>query len=100
MRRHFVTVATLSTRTLMAKPRRAKTRPSAKIVRSKPPATVRAVASRPAPKPAPPAPPPKPPVRASYLEAVALYEQGVAALQEHDYPRASSVLACGSSKAA
>lgn len=76
----------------MAKPRRAKTRPSAKIVRSKPPATVRAVASRPAPKPAPPAPPPKPPVRARYLEAVALYEQGVAALQEHDYPRASSVL--------
>ena len=30
--------------------------------------------------------------RVRYLEAVALYEQGVTALQEHDYARASSVL--------
>lgn len=38
------------------------------------------------------APQAKPPVRAGYVEAVALYEQGVAALQEHEYARASSVL--------
>jgi tetratricopeptide (TPR) repeat protein len=30
--------------------------------------------------------------RAGYVEAVALYEQGVAALQAHDYSRASSLL--------
>ena len=29
---------------------------------------------------------------AGYVEAVSLYEQGVAALQAHDYPRASSIL--------
>ena len=76
----------------MAKQQQTKTRPPAKIVRSKPATPAHATANRPAPKPAPPPPPSKPPVRASYLEAVALYEQGVAALQEHDYPRASSVL--------
>jgi len=37
-------------------------------------------------------PPERPPVRAGYLEAVSLYEQGVAALQAHDYSRASSIL--------
>jgi tetratricopeptide (TPR) repeat protein len=37
-------------------------------------------------------PPERPPVRPGYLEAVALYEQGVAALQAHDYSRASSIL--------
>ena len=73
----------------MAKQRRTKTRPG---VRSKPLVVARISASRPGPKITPAAVPVKPPVRASYLEAVALYEQGVAALQEHDYPRASSVL--------
>jgi tetratricopeptide (TPR) repeat protein len=74
----------------MAKQRRAKTRPG---VRSKSSTAVtRTPASPPLPTVAPSAPPEKPPIRASYLEAVALYEQGVAALQEHDYPRASSVL--------
>ena len=68
----------------MAKQRRAKPRP----VRSKPAATPRNQ-GRPAIQAAPQA---KPPVRASYIEAVALYEQGVAALQEHAYARASSVL--------
>ena len=70
----------------MAKQRR----PQASPVRSKPaqapvlPGTV----LRPS---APVVPVPRPP-RASYLEAVALYEQGVTALQEHDYARASTVL--------
>jgi tetratricopeptide (TPR) repeat protein len=48
--------------------------------------------SRAAPKSAPAEIAAKPPVPASYLEAVALYEQVVAALQQHDYSRASSVL--------
>lgn len=74
----------------MAKQRRTKPRPG---VRSKPAVVARTSASRPGPKVTPAAAPVvKPPVPASYLEAVALYEQGVAALQEHDYPRASSVL--------
>ena len=73
----------------MVKQRRTKTRPGG---RSKPAVVARTSASRPGPKIAPAAVPVKPPVPASYLEAVALYEQGVAALQEHDYPRASSVL--------
>ncbi len=61
----------------MAKQRRASSRP----VRSKPvpmPATGLREAIK-APRP-------------EYLEAVALYEQGVAALQAHEYSRASSVL--------
>jgi tetratricopeptide (TPR) repeat protein len=33
-----------------------------------------------------------PPVRPGYLEAVALYEQGVSALQSHEYSRASNLL--------
>lgn len=68
----------------MAKQRRAKPRP----VRSTRAETSRNL-GRPAMQAAPQA---KPPVRASYIEAVALYEQGVAALQEHEYARASSVL--------
>ena len=32
------------------------------------------------------------PLRPGYLEAIALYEQGVAAVQAHDYSRASSIL--------
>jgi tetratricopeptide (TPR) repeat protein len=38
-----------------------------------------------------PAPPPAPP-RPGHLEAVALYEEGVAALQAHEYSRASTLL--------
>src|SRR6185503_9845555 len=78
----------------MAKQRRAK----ARLVRSNPAPTAHVNKGRPVPQaaplapPAPPAAPAKPPMRASYLEAVALYEQGVAALQEHEYSRASSVL--------
>ena len=68
----------------MAKQRRAKPRP----VRSKPAEKARNP-GRPATQAAPQ---PKPPVRANYIEAVAVYEQGVAALQEHEYARASSVL--------
>jgi tetratricopeptide (TPR) repeat protein len=37
-------------------------------------------------------PPAKPPLRVAYVEAIALYEQGVAALQERQYSRASSLL--------
>jgi tetratricopeptide (TPR) repeat protein len=73
----------------MAKQRRAKAHPG---VQSKTVVVAGKSASRPEPKAAPAPPPEKPPVRISYLEAVALYEQGVAALQEHDYSRASSVL--------
>lgn len=72
----------------MAKQRRAKTRHSG---RPKAVVVTRSPAGRPVPK-APPASPEKAPLRVRYVEAVALYEQGVAALQEHDYPRASSVL--------
>ena len=75
----------------MAKQRRASSRP----VRPKP--AVAAVSSNPpliaererVPRAAPQAPPiPRP----GHLEAVALYEEGVAALQAHEYPRASSLL--------
>lgn len=48
---------------------------------------------RPVSQELPAAPAAKPPVaRAGYAEAVALYEQGVAALQAHDYSRASALL--------
>lgn len=71
----------------MAKQRRARSRP----VRSKSTETPRpaglARERRPASVPSlPPAP------RPAYLEALALYEQGVAALQVHEYARASAVL--------
>lgn len=62
----------------MAKQRRASSRP----VRPKPVPTAPRTGLREVPK----AP------RPEYLEAVALYEQGVAALQAHEYARASSVL--------
>src|SRR5215510_593397 len=45
-------------------------------------------ATRPAPPPAPPPPAPEP-RRSTYVEAVALYERGLAALQQHDYQVAS-----------
>jgi tetratricopeptide (TPR) repeat protein len=76
----------------MTKQRGAKPRVPAKVVRTASAATAPAATSRPLPKATPPSPPAKPVVRPSHLEAVALYEQGVAALQEHDYARASSIL--------
>jgi tetratricopeptide (TPR) repeat protein len=68
----------------MAKHQRSNSRP----VRSKP-AESSPSEGVPAPSPKTPAPPlPRP----GYLEALALYEQGVAAIQAHDYSRASAVL--------
>lgn len=75
----------------MVKQRRASSRP----VRPKPvepvasPAPPMIVARERSPQPAPLAPPPP---RPGHLEAVALYEEGVAALQAHEYSRASSLL--------
>jgi tetratricopeptide (TPR) repeat protein len=75
----------------MVKQRRASSRP----VRPKPvepvvsPAPPMIVARERSPQPVPQAPPPP---RPGHLEAVALYEQGVAALQAHEYSRASSLL--------
>lgn len=72
----------------MAKQRRVSSRP----VRPKPVDVVLSV-ERPIPaERAPQSPPPAPLPRPGHLEAVALYEQGVAALQAHEYPRASSLL--------
>lgn len=72
----------------MAKQRRARSRPA----RSKAPIPARAQ-RRPGPEAASPSPAPRQPIaRAGYVEAVALFQQGVAALQAHDYSRASSVL--------
>ena len=74
----------------MVKQRRASSRP----VRPKPvepvvsPAPPMIVARARPPQPAPAPPPPRP----GHLEAVALYEEGVAALQAHEYSRASSLL--------
>jgi tetratricopeptide (TPR) repeat protein len=62
----------------MAKQRRARTRPV-----GKPAQTLGAT---------PAAVPPAPAIRARYLEAVALYEQGVSALQTHEFTRASTLL--------
>lgn len=72
----------------MAKQRRTRTRP-----RPSKPATPR-TATRQGPSAAAGAsgPAKAPVIRAGYLEAVAVYEQGVAAIQEHDYPRASALL--------
>ena len=46
----------------------------------------------PPPPPGPPSEPVAPQRRTTYFEAVALYEQGLEALQRHDYPRATSLL--------
>jgi tetratricopeptide (TPR) repeat protein len=76
----------------MAKQRGAKPHLPAKVIRTTSAPAARSTPSRPTPRPLPVAPPERPPARAGYLEAVALYEQGVAALQTHDYSRASSIL--------
>src|SRR5262245_26372769 len=46
-------------------------------------------ALRPAPGPAAPPMPPPEPRRSTYIEAVALYERGLEALQRHDYQDAT-----------
>lgn len=70
----------------MAKQRRA----SSRSVRSKPAASSAATSARPSAIATPTLG--EKPLRPGYLEAIALYEQGVAALQAHDYSRASAVL--------
>jgi tetratricopeptide (TPR) repeat protein len=73
----------------MAKKRRDRPR----IVRSKPASAPPVAHPLPEIQTTRPAPVAKPPIsRPGYVEAVALYEQGLAALQSHDYPRASSTL--------
>jgi tetratricopeptide (TPR) repeat protein len=73
----------------VAKQQRAKPRPGSS--RSEP-SRDRVPSSPPAPQP-PPAPAPRPSItRAGYLQAVALYEQGLSALQAHEYSRASTLL--------
>jgi tetratricopeptide (TPR) repeat protein len=72
----------------MAKQRRARSRPT----RSKPTILRAATRQGPSRAPATPVQAEAPVVRAGYLEAVALYEQGLAAIQIHDYRRASVVL--------
>ena len=75
----------------MTKQTRAKTRPVSKP--PQPPRSGVSTAAAAAPRPAAPAAAPRPPVtRAGYAGAVALYEQGVAALQAHEYSRASTLL--------
>lgn len=76
----------------MAKPRRVKARSASKPTHTShtSPRTVPAAAP---PRPAPQPEAPRPAVhRAGYADAVALYEQGVAALQTHEYSRASTLL--------
>ena len=71
---------------------RPKSRQSAPVRRPAPtPAALPARTER--PETAPPAPAPQAAVRRStYVEAVAQYEQGVQALQQHDYERARQLL--------
>lgn len=71
----------------MAKQRRAKPRPVSKPVQSSRGASPQASPATPGPGAARP-----PLVRAGYSDAVALYEQGVAALQAHEFSRASTLL--------
>jgi tetratricopeptide (TPR) repeat protein len=70
----------------MAKHRRASSRPARPKPSEKPPAPGAGFGV------SPPAPPPAAVPRPRYLEAVGLYEQGLAALQAHDYSRASTTL--------
>ncbi len=65
------------------KPSRSVSRASARPSKSGPRGTVPQASGRPPGAPAP---------RAGYVEAVALYEQGLQALQQHDYQRAAAVL--------
>lgn len=78
----------------MAKQRRARPRPVPSRTRK---LSIRRPGPRTAPSPvlSAPGPPARafvPPIRTTYLEAVALYERGLQALQAHDYPRAAELL--------
>ena len=76
----------------MAKHRRVKPRQiSRRAQESSDGASRRTPASQTAPQAAVPTPDP-PILRPTYIEAVALYEQGLAALQAHEYSRASTLL--------
>lgn len=73
----------------MAKQRRASSRP----IRPKPAhAVTTEMSASPVRERVSPAPPPPPLPRPGHIEAVALYEEGVAALQAHEYSRASQIL--------
>jgi tetratricopeptide (TPR) repeat protein len=75
----------------VAKQRQVKARPLSKPARSR--SASGTVPAAIPPRPAPPVPTPRPPIaRAGYAGAVALYEQGVGALQAHEYSRASTLL--------
>ena len=72
----------------MAKHSRAKSRPVAsRSRRSRSSPTRKPKRAKPAPPP--PAPPPAPVRKSTYLEAVAVYERGVEALQRHDFAAAA-----------
>jgi len=72
----------------MAKQRRTRSRP----LTTKPAPPRAATRQGPSSASAASSQPKAPGLRAGYLEAVALYEQGLAAIQVHDYPRASALL--------
>jgi tetratricopeptide (TPR) repeat protein len=78
----------------VAKQRRVKPRPVSKSAQSSSRSGLARTASAAASKRAqtPTAAPRPPVIRAGYTDAVALYEQGVAALQAHEYARASTLL--------
>jgi tetratricopeptide (TPR) repeat protein len=74
-------------------PTRGAARPAARgaVKTAKPPARREAVASRAVKTPEPAAPPPPPaPRKPGYYEALAMYENGVRALQRHDYRGAAT----------
>jgi tetratricopeptide (TPR) repeat protein len=74
----------------VAKQRRAKPRPVSSRAR---PSRGRGTSRNATTEPARATPALRPPiVRASYIQAVGLYEQGLAALQAHEYSRASTLL--------
>ena len=75
-----------------AKPGAATTRPPARVTAKTPakpdPKAARGAAKPPA-RPEPPQPPPPAPRKPGYYEALAMYENGVRALQRHDYQGAA-----------
>ena len=78
----------------MAKQRRPPVKPSSKSVRAtstdKPIHTAGPTTVQPVPPPTPSPPPPQ--RRSTYIDAVALYERGLEALQRHDYREATDLL--------
>jgi tetratricopeptide (TPR) repeat protein len=79
----------------MAKPRRSLSKSVKAQTTSTPIPSVRRESTRAAstlrPAPAPPTAPTPPPRRTTYFEAVALYERGLEALQQHDYVGAANL---------